>query len=262
MVGVLGMLLLNSKKVADHFKEQIAFTIYINDSAKPIEVKQLQKSLTLRKETKVARFVSKEEAAESHANDIGEDFMEFLGYNPLLSSIDVYFLSEFVSPAFLAELKENFETKSYVSEVIYDQPLLEILDENIKKITQGIIALSAVFILIAVLLINSSIRLSVYSKRLIIKTMQLVGATKRFIRRPFIWKHLQLGLLGAILASAGLGYLLYELNIRFPELALLSNPTEPALVFGIVLFMGIFITGACTFFATQRFLNLTTDAVN
>lgn len=262
MVGVLGMLLLNSKKVADHFKEQIAFTIYINDSAKPIEVKQLQKSLTLRKETKVARFVSKEEAAESHANDIGEDFMEFLGYNPLLSSIDVYFLSEFVSPAFLAELKENFETKSYVSEVIYDQPLLEILDENIKKITQGIIALSAVFILIAVLLINSSIRLSVYSKRLIIKTMQLVGATKRFIRRPFIWKHLQLGLLGAILASAGLGYLLYELNLRFPELALLSNPTEPALVFGIVLFMGIFITGACTFFATQRFLNLTTDAVN
>jgi len=262
MVGVLGMLLLNSKKVADHFKEQIAFTIYINDSAKPIEVKQLQKSLTLRKETKVARFVSKEEAAESHANDIGEDFMEFLGYNPLLSSIDVYFLSEFVSPAFLAELKENFETKSYVSEVIYDQPLLEILDENIKKITQGIIALSAVFILIAVLLINSSIRLSVYSKRLIIKTMQLVGATKRFIRRPFIWKHLQLGLLGAILASAGLGYLLYELNIRFPELALLSNPTEPALVFGFVLFMGIFITGACTFFATQRFLNLTTDAVN
>ena len=262
MVGVLGMLLLNSKKVADHFKEQIAFTIYINDSAKPIEVKQLQKSLTLRKETKTARFVSKEEAAESHANDIGEDFMEFLGYNPLLSSIDVYFLSEFVSPAFLAELKENFETKSYVSEVIYDQPLIEILDENIKKITQGIIALSAVFILIAVLLINSSIRLSVYSKRLIIKTMQLVGATKRFIRRPFILKHLQLGLLGAILASAGLGYLLFELNLRFPELALLSNPTEPALVFGIVLFMGIFITGACTFFATQRFLNLTTDAVN
>jgi cell division transport system permease protein len=262
MVGVLGMLLLNSKKVADHFKEQIAFTIYINDSAKPIEVKQLQKSLALRKETKVARFVSKEEAAETHANDIGEDFMEFLGYNPLLSSIDVYFVSEFVSPAFLAELKENFETKSYVSEVIYDQPLLEILDENIKKITQGIIALSTVFILIAVLLINSSIRLSVYSKRLIIKTMQLVGATKRFIRRPFIWKHLQLGLLGAILASAGLGYLLYALNLRFPELSLLSNPTEPALIFGFILFMGIFITGACTFFATQRFLNLTTDDVN
>lgn len=262
LVGVLGLLLLNSKKVADHFKEQIALTIYINDSAKPIEIKQLQKSLSLREETKTARFVSKEDAAQSHANAIGEDFMEFLGYNPLLSSIDVYFRSDYVSPAFLAELKQDFESKPYVNEVFYDQPLLEILDQNIKKISQGIIGLSGLFIIIAILLINSSIRLSVYSKRLIIKTMQLVGATKSFIRRPFIWHHLRLGLLGAIIASAGLGYLLYELELRFPELALLSSPKEPALIFGAIFSMSIFITGASTFFATQRFLNLTTDAVN
>ncbi|MEL0301144.1 MAG: permease-like cell division protein FtsX, partial [Flavobacteriaceae bacterium] len=223
LVGVLGLLLLNSKKVADHFKEQIALTIYINNSAKPIEIKQLQKSLSLRKETKTARFVSKEDAAQSHANAIGEDFMEFLGYNPLLSSIDVYFISDYVSPAFLAKLKQDFEAKPYVNEVFYDQPLLEILDQNIKKISQGIMGLSGLFIIIAILLINSSIRLSVYSKRLIIKTMQLVGATKSFIRRPFIWHHLRLGLLGAIIASAGLGYLLYEFNLRFPELALLSS---------------------------------------
>lgn len=262
LVGVLGLLLLNSKKVADHFKEQIALTIYINDSAKPIEVKQLQKSLSLRKETKTARFVSKEDAAQSHANAIGEDFMEFLGYNPLLSSIDVYFRSDYVSPAFLASLKEDFEAKPYVNEVFYDQPLLEILDENIKKISQGIIALSGLFIIIAILLINSSIRLSVYSKRLIIKTMQLVGATKSFIRRPFIWHHLRLGLLGAIIAAAGLGYLLYEVNLRFPELALLNNPNEAALIFVVLFSMSILITGVSTFFATQRFLNLNTDAVN
>ena len=262
LVGVLGLLLLNSKKVADHFKEQIAFTIYINDSAKPIEVKQLQKSLRIRKETKSVIYVSKEEAAESHANDIGEDFMEFLGYNPLLSSVDVYFVSEYVSPLFLAQLKEDFESKPYVNEVFYDQPLLEILDENIKKITQGIIGLSGLFILIAILLINSSIRLSVYSKRLIIKTMQLVGATKRFIRRPFIVKHLQLGLIGALLSSTGLGYLIYELNLRFPELALMSDPKEPALIFGVIFAMGVIITGISTFFATQRFLNLTTDAAH
>ena len=262
MVGVLGLLLLNSKKVADHFKEQIAFTIYISDSAKPIEVKQLQKSLTLRKETKSVRFISKEEAAESHANDIGEDFMEFLGYNPLLSSIDVYFISDYVSPAFLAELKRDFETRAYVSEVFYDIPLLEILDNNIKKITQGIIALSGFFIVIAILLINSSIRLSVYSKRLVIKTMQLVGATKRFIQRPFIWKHLQLGLLGALLACGSMSFLLFKLNERFPELNLLERPEEAGLIFFIIIMMGVVITAASTFFATQRFLNLTTDAVN
>lgn len=262
MVGVLGLLLLNSKKVADHFKEQIAFTIYISDSAKPIEVKQLQKSLTLRKETKSVRFISKEEAAESHANDIGEDFMEFLGYNPLLSSIDVYFISDYVSPAFLAELKRDFEIRAYVSEVFYDIPLLEILDNNIKKITQGIIALSGFFIVIAILLINSSIRLSVYSKRLVIKTMQLVGATKRFIQRPFIWKHLQLGLLGALLACGSMSFLLFKLNERFPELNLLERPEEAGLIFFIIIMMGVVITAASTFFATQRFLNLTTDAVN
>ncbi len=261
LVGLLGLLLLNSKKVADHFKEQIAFTIYINDTAKPIEIKQLQKSLALRQETKTTRFVSKEEAAETHAKEIGEDFMEFLGYNPLLSSIDVYFNASYVSPAFLSELQKTFEDKVYISEVLYDEPLVEILDENIKRITQWILILSAVFILVAILLINSSIRLSIYSKRMIIKTMQLVGATKSFIRKPFIWKHLQLGILGSLIALGALSGVLYELNQRFPELHLISNPLEPALIFSSILAMGILITGLSTFFATQRFLNLTTEAV-
>jgi|TARA_B110000977_G_scaffold145074_1_gene184132 cell division transport system permease protein len=261
LVGLLGLLLLNSKKVADHFKEQIAFTIYINDTAKPIEVKQLQKSLALRQETKTSRFVSKEEAAEIHAKEIGEDFMEFLGYNPLLSSIDVYFNAAYVSPAFLSQLQKDFENKAYISEVLYDQPLVEILDENIKKITEWILILSGVFILVAILLINSSIRLSIYSKRMIIKTMQLVGATKSFIRRPFIWKHLQLGIYGSMIALAALAGVLYELNERFPELNLIANPIEPTVIFSSILAMGILITGLSTFFATQRFLNLTTEAV-
>ena len=261
LVGLLGLLLLNSKKVADHFKEQIAFTIYINDTAKPIEVKQLQKSLALRQETKTTRFVSKEDAAETHAKEIGEDFMEFLGYNPLLSSIDVYFNASYVSPAFLNELQKTFEDKVYISEVLYDEPLVEILNENIKRITQWILILSAVFILVAILLINSSIRLSIYSKRMIIKTMQLVGATKSFIRKPFIWKHLQLGILGSLIALGALSVVLYQLNQRFPELNLTSNPLEPALIFSSILAMGILITGLSTFFATQRFLNLTTEAV-
>ena len=261
LVGLLGLLLLNSKKVADHFKEQIAFTIYINNTAKPIEIKQLQKSLALGQETKTTRFVSKEEAAETHAKEIGEDFMEFLGYNPLLSSIDVYFNASYVSPAFLNELQKTFEDKVYISEVLYDEPLVEILDENIKRITQWILILSAVFILVAILLINSSIRLSIYSKRMIIKTMQLVGATKSFIRKPFIWKHLQLGILGSLIALGALSGVLYELNQRFPELNLISNPLEPALIFSSILAMGVLITGLSTFFATQRFLNLTTEAV-
>ena len=261
LVGLLGLLLLNSKKVADHFKEQIAFTIYINDTAKPIEVKQLQKSLALRQETNTSRFVSKEEAAEIHAKEIGDDFMEFLGYNPLLSSIDVYFNAAYVSPAFLSQLQNDFENKAYINEVLYDQPLVEILDENIKKITEWILILSGVFILVAILLINSSIRLSIYSKRMIIKTMQLVGATKSFIRRPFIWIHLRLGIISSLIASGGLALLFFELNKRFPELNMTNHPYELGIVFGGVLLLGIGITGISTFFATQRYLNLKTDAV-
>ena len=260
LVGLLGLLLLNSKKVADHFKEQVAFTIYINDSAKPIEIKQLQKSLALRQETKITRFVSKEEAAEIHAKEIGEDFMEFLGYNPLLSSIDVNFNAAYVSPVFLSDLQKDFESKAYISEVLYDEPLVELLDENIKKITEWFLILSGVFILVAIMLINSSIRLSIYSKRMIIKTMQLVGATKSFIRRPFIWKHLQLGIFGSLIALSALAAVFFELDKRFPELNILANPTEPAIIFSGVLAMGILITSLSTFFATQRFLNLTTEA--
>lgn len=262
LTGILGILLVNSKKVADHFKEQIVMTIYVKDSAKEIELKQLQKTLRLNTATKNVIFVSKEEAYKRHANEIGEDFMEFLGYNPLLNSIDVYFKANFLNPAMVSKLSKDIALYSYVNEVVYDRPLLELLDENIKKITFWMLLASGLFIFVAVLLINSSIRLSIYSKRLIIKTMQLVGATKSFIRRPFIKTHLLMSTLGAIFAMSGMALVIYEMQKRFPELQIFDNPLEPALVFIGVFLLGLGITIISTFFATQRYLNLKSDAVN
>jgi cell division transport system permease protein len=262
LTGILGILLVNSKKVADHFKEQIVMTIYVKDSAKEIELKQLQKTLRLNTATKKVIFVSKEEASKRHANEIGEDFMEFLGYNPLLNSMDVYFKASFLNPAMVSKLSKDIALYSYVNEVVYDQPLLELLDENIKKITFWILLASGLFIFVAVLLINSSIRLSIYSKRLIIKTMQLVGATKSFIRRPFIKTHLLMSTLGAIVAMSGMALVIYEMQKRFPELQIFDNPLEPVLVFIGVFLLGLGITIISTFFATQRYLNLKSDAVN
>jgi|TARA_B100001094_G_C17995179_1_gene702305 cell division transport system permease protein len=262
LTGILGILLVNSKKVADHFKEQIVMTIYVKDSAKEIELKQLQKTLRLNTATKNVIFVSKEEASKRHANEIGEDFMEFLGYNPLLNSMDVYFKASFLNPAMVSKLSKDIALYSYVNEVVYDQPLLELLDENIKKITFWILLASGLFIFVAVLLINSSIRLSIYSKRLIIKTMQLVGATKSFIRRPFIKTHLLMSTLGAIVAMSGMALVIYEMQKRFPELQIFDNPLEPVLVFIGVFLLGLGITIISTFFATQRYLNLKSDAVN
>lgn len=261
LTGIMGILLLNSKKVADHFKEQIAMTVYIKDTAKEIELKQLEKTLNLNLATKKVNFVSKKEASLRHANEIGEDFIEFLGFNPLMNSIDVYFKASFLNPAMVSKLSNDIERYSYVSEVVYDQPLLELLDDNIKKITFGMILASGLFILVAVLLINSSIRLSIYSKRIIIKTMQLVGATKSFIRRPLIKTHLLMGFIGAIIALVGLGILIHEIDQRFPELKILENPIEPALILTAVLALGLGITLISTFFATQRYLNLKTDAI-
>ncbi|MBA80304.1 permease-like cell division protein FtsX, partial [Leeuwenhoekiella sp.] len=174
LLGVLGLLVLNSKKVADHFKEQIALTIYLKDEAKEVEIKQLEKSLTLAKYTKSTQFVSKEEAAEEHSKEIGENFMDFLGYNPLQNSIDVYLKADFVDATQVKDISDNISSKDFVEEVSYDQPLISLLNDNIKKISLWILIISGVFTFIAVLLINSSIRLSVYAKRFTIKTMQMV----------------------------------------------------------------------------------------
>ena len=178
LLGILGMLVLNTKKLADHFKEQITVSVYLKDNAKPVEIDQLQKSLALAEYTKTATYVSKEDAAEEYSEDIGENFVEFLGYNPLKNSVDVTLNAEFVSPGQIAEIAESLSARTYVDEVSYDEPLIALLSDNVSKIGFWILIASLVFTVIAVLLINSSIRLSIYSKRFIIKTMQMVGATK------------------------------------------------------------------------------------
>lgn len=259
LLGLLGLLVLNTKKVADHFKEQIALTVYLKDNAKEVEITQLKQSLALAEYTRTAEYISKEQAAEEHQADIGENFMEFLGYNPLQNSIDVYLRAEFVSPQKLEEISDEIQEKNFVEEVVYDKPLIALLNENVKKISLWVLILSGVFLFIAVLLINSSIRLSVYAKRFTIKTMQMVGATKKFIRRPFIWKSVRLGLIGALLAMAGMAGVLYYLNLTFPDLKLLEDQLLLGALFGFILLMGFFITWISTFFATQRFLNLRTD---
>lgn len=259
LLGLLGLLVLNTKKVADHFKEQIAMTVYLKDTAKEVEIEQLKKSLALAEYTKSTTYVSKEEAAEAHSKEIGEEFMDFLGYNPLQNSIDLYMKADYVSPEQIDEIAADITSKNFVDEVVYDKPLIALLNDNVKKISFWVLVISGVFTFIAVLLINSSIRLAVYSKRFIIKTMQMVGATKTFIRRPFIWQSVKLGIIGASLALIGMGVVLYYLNSSFPELELLADAKLLVALFVGILMMGIFITWASTFFATSRFLNLRTD---
>ncbi|MFH6767661.1 permease-like cell division protein FtsX [Gaetbulibacter aquiaggeris] len=259
LLGLLGLLVLNAKKVSDHFKEQVVLTIYLKDTAKEVEIKQLEKSLAMADYVKTTEYVSKEQAAEFMKEENGEDFMDFVGYNPLQNSIDVHLKADFVTSDQLGKISEDALSKNFVDEVTYDNDLVTLMNNNVKKISFWVLVISGIFTLIAVLLINSSIRLAVYSKRFTIKTMQMVGATKQFIRRPFVWKSVRLGIIGGVLALFGMAIVLFYLNKTFPELELLSNPILVALLFIFVFTLGIVITWISTHIATQRFLNLKTD---
>jgi len=259
LLGCLGILVINTKRISDNFKENLVMNVYLTDEAKDIEIKQLQKTLALENYTKKVIYVTKEEAAEVMKTELGEDYLDTVGYNPLSNSLDIYFNADFVNGNQLQLIKEELIARGYVEDVLYQKDLVLLMNNNIKKITFWTLVICAVFTLIAVLLINSSIRLAVYSKRFIIKTMQMVGATKKFIRKPFILKNIQLGILGAILAIIGMVFVLYYLDKSFPELQFLQNQLLIGLLFLGIFILGIFITLISTFIATQRFLNLKTD---
>ena len=259
LLGLLGLFLINSNQLSRYFKEQIPVSIYLKDAAKEVEIDQLRQSLEMADYTKSATYVSKEEAAEQHIETIGEDYLEFLGYNPLQNSIDVELLADFVTSAQLKDIANEIGAKDFVAEVEYDELLVELFDKNIKRISFYVLLFSGLLLVIAVLLINSSIRLSVYAKRFTIKTMQMVGATKHFIRRPFIWKSIRLGLIGAFIAMVGVAFAIYMFDKAWPQLGLMSDTMLLGGLFLFIVIMAILISWVSTFFATQRFLNLRTD---
>lgn len=259
LLGALGLLILNAERLANYFKEQVALTVFLKDTATDVEISQLQKNIAMADYAKKVRFVSKEEAAKNFSKEIGEDFVAFIGDNPLQNSLDVHIQAGFVSPETLEKIAADLSGQKIVSEVSYDKVLITLLNENVKRISLGILIASGVLLLIAVLLINSSIRLSIYSKRYIIKTMQLVGATKGFIRKPFITTHIKLGLAGATWAVVVLAGGLYYTDSRFSQLGLLEQPLQLLFIFGGIIVWGVLLSLISTFLATQRFLNVRTD---
>ena len=259
MVGVLGLILLKSTKVANHVKEKVAITLFIKDKVTQKQIKSFRESLLEEIFTKKAIYTSKTQAAKKYSKEIGEDFLEFLGSNPLKNGIDIYLKADFVTPEKIQELENRFLKNAFVADVSYDKPLINLLTKNIKRISFWLFVFSGFFGLVAMILINSSIRLSIYSKRFNIKTMQMVGATKRFIRKPFIWRSIKLGMIGALFALIGLAFVIYYVDKYIPGLELLKDYFSLGYLVGGVLLSAFIITWVSTFFATQRFLNLKTD---
>ena len=259
LLGSMGLLVLNAKSVSDNFKEQVILTIYLEDSSKDVEIKQLEKSLAFSDYVKQTEFISKESAADFMKLEYGEDFLDDIGYNPLKNSIQVNLKADYVTARRLDSISESTLKKNFVEDIKYDKDLVSLMNSNVKRLSLWILIISGIFTAIAVLLINSSIRLAVYSKRFSIKTMQMVGATKKLIRRPFIWRSIRLGIIGSLMAIIGMAIVLYYVDISFPEFQLIQNKISIGLLFASIFLTGILITWWSTFFATQRFLNLKTD---
>jgi cell division transport system permease protein len=262
MLGLLGIIILNTRQLSNNVKENIGFQVILNDNVKDVDVAKLQKTLDASTYVKSTEFITKEEAAARLQKDLGEDFIDFLGFNPLLSSINVHLKAEYANSDSLNWIEKDMLETKLVKEVIYQKSLVSMINENVQKIGLVILGFSSLLMIIALALINNTIRLSIYSKRFIIKTMQLVGATQGFIRRPFVLNGIKHGVYGAIIAILMLMAVLYFAQKQLPELAELQNQNMLATLFGIVLLLGVIISGISTSMAVRKYLNLRSDEMH
>ena len=261
VLSILGFILLNSQSIANYFKEQVTMTVFLEDETKEMEREQLITTIQLASFTKAVQFISKETAATEHSATIGEDFMDFLGYNPLQDALDIGLNADFVTTEVLDSLSDVIEQKPFISEVLYDRPLIVLLNQNIQRFGFWLLVCSGVFIGIALLLINHSIKLSIYSKRLIIQTMLLVGAKKRFIRRPFLWRYMGLGILSASFALVGFAVVLRFLAQLIPQINWWENQSSLLILIAAILGGSMCICGLSAWFATRKHLRLTYDII-
>jgi len=259
MLGLLGLIVLHAQKLSDYVKENIGFSVIIKEEIKETGILEFQKKLDLEPFVKSTEYITRERAAEELTKDLGEDFVDFLGYNPLLASIDIRMKAEYANNDSLKVLEKKLLESPVVKEVFYHKSLVDLVNQNIRKISIVILAFTLVLLLISVALINNTIRLSVYSKRFIIKSMLLVGATQRFVRKPFVLKSLLHGFISALIAIGLLGLVLYFSRQALPELVDLQDIDMFLALFGIVTALGLFITGISTLFAVHKFLRISND---
>ena len=250
---------LNSEKIINEFKEKIPVVVFIKSESKKVEIIQFEKNLNINNNIKSFEFVSKEDAASNLSEDLGENFIDYLGYNPLYDSYNIFFTAENVNTIYINQLVNEFENENFVQEVSYDLPLIELINTNIQILNKWLIFLGSAFFLLSIILMNNTIRLSVYSNRLIIKTMQLVGATKSFIKKPFILRQLILGLCSWLLSSMIFLVSLYYFKNNFYDFSL-KNIAESLAISGLISFIVcIIISYVSTSIITGKFINSKID---
>lgn len=261
MTGLLGLILVHAKNLSKYVKENIVLNIIVNDNVNEGDVLSLQKDLE--KENYVLRteYVSKELAAKNLKEDLGEDFVEYLGTNPLLPSIDIYLKEQYANADSIQPFIDKVAKNSRVKEIVYQESLIDIVNQNIRIISIVVLAFAVILLVIAVALINNTIRLAIYSQRFLIKSMQLIGATKGFIRKPYIIYGIVHGLIGALIAILLLIFTLQFAQRQVPELVFLQNWGQFAAIFIAVVALGILISGFSTYFAVTKYLKAKSNSL-
>jgi cell division transport system permease protein len=259
LLGVLGLVLINARELSDYLRESLSFYIILDDETKEPDIRMLQKDLDAKPYVKSTEYVSKDAAAAKMKKDLGEDFIEFLGDNPLPPSIDVYLYAGYTSPDSVARIEKYVREYPFVKEVYYQESLLFLINENVRKISLFLLVISSFLFLIALTIINNTIRLSIYSKRFLIRTMQLVGATRGFIRRPFIIQSAIHGLLAALVAMSLLMGLLYLIEKEFFMMFSFESTYLLFLLAISIIITGVLINIISTYFSVNRYLSISED---
>lgn len=259
MIGLLGLLILNAKKLSDFVKENIGFSVILNEDVMEADIIRLQKNLDAARYVKSTRYITKEIAAREMEELLGEDFISFLGYNPLLASIEVHLNAPYANNDSIQIIEEELKDISQIKEVFYQKSLIHLVNENVKRITIIMLSFSSLLLLISLTLINNTIRLSVYARRFIIKTMELVGATRGFIRKPFLIKSTLHGFYAAIIANILLAVVIYFAQKEFMDIFSIQDFQTIGFLFLFVLVVGVSLNWLSTFFAVNKFLRMHID---
>ena len=259
LLGLLGFVLINARELSDYFRESLSFSVMLDEDAKEADIRMLQKDLDAKHFVKSTEYISKEQAAENLKEDLGEDFLTFMGYNPLLPSIDVYLLADYTHPDSVLNIERYLMEYDVVNEVYFQESFLHLINENVKKISAFLLIFSGLLLFISLTIINNTIRLSVYSKRFIIRTMQLVGATRSFIRRPFLLRSVVHGIIAALLSIVLLMAILFFVEKEFYLLFTLQDIGLIIYLFGGIITIGILINLVSTFFSVTKYLGISED---
>ncbi|MBK7213788.1 MAG: cell division protein FtsX [Bacteroidales bacterium] len=261
MLGLLGMIILHGRKLSDYVRENISITILLKEDVSDDMILNFRQRLEHSGYVRTSRYITREEAAKELMKDLGEDFVQFIGYNPLPPTLDLQLKSEYANTDSIKKIEKKIMTNRIVKEVVYQKSLIDEVNSNIRKLTWIISGFSVILLLIAVILINNTIRLSVYARRFIIRSMQLVGATEAFIRWPFILRSMIHGLYAGVLSIVLLVLTLLLAQDRIPELKNLQDNTQFGLFFAAIIVIGILLSAVSTFFAVRRFLHMKSDSL-